>query len=209
MELNLFLIILFGVFLFNIGILNILCPIVYPFPWPFFGIFLMTISICFFTYAHMLEKKKGDRIVIFKSKNFVKISVIVIAYLISVAVADRLWAMDNWAGSTQGAVQAFWLLVFTAIGFMGIMHYTFVKDATETLFLISAPTLLIFAGLEDVLYFLIAGEMIPEELPWLNGGAQSIISRFLGFQEVTNLLLLLNVFFFGTIVIGLYEILKG
>jgi hypothetical protein len=48
----------------------------------------------------MLEKKKGDRIIIFKSKNFVKISVIVITYLISVAVADRLWAIDNWTGST-------------------------------------------------------------------------------------------------------------
>lgn len=157
----------------------------------------------------MLEKKKGDRIIIFKSKNFVKISVIVITYLISVAVADRLWAIDNWTGSTPWAVQAFWLLVFTAIGFMGIMHYTFVKDATETLFLVSALTLLIFAGFEGVLYFLIAGEMIPEKLPWPNGGAQSIIARFLGFQEVTSALLLLNVFFFGTIVIGLYGILKG
>ena len=89
------------------------------------------------------------------------------------------------------------------------MHYTFVKDATETLFLVSALTLLIFAGFEGVLYFLIAGEMIPEKLPWPNGGAQSIIARFLGFQEVTSALLLLNVFFFGTIVIGLYGILKG
>jgi len=182
---------------------------VYPFPWPYFGIFLISISICFFSYAHLLEKKKGEKIVIFRRRNFIKISIIVFAYLILVALADRLWGLDDWVGSTQRAVQAFWLLVFGAIGFMGIIHYAFVKDATETLFLISAPTLLIFSGFEDILYFLIAGEMIPEKLPWLNRGTQSIIARFLGFQEMTNTLLLLNVFFFGCIVIGLYEILKG
>jgi len=186
-----------------------MCPIAYPFPWPYFGIFFILISICFFSYAHLLEKRKGERIVIFRRKNFIKITIIVFAYLILVALADRLWGLEDWTGSTPRAVQAFWLLVYGAIGFMGIIHYTFVKDATETLFLITAPTLLIFAGVEDILYFLIVGEMIPEKLPWLNGGTQSIIPRLLGFQEMSNILLLLNVFFFSLIVFGLYEILKG
>ena len=209
MKLNHFLLVVFGVFLFDIGILNIITPIVFPLPYPYFGILFISISICFFSYAHFLEKKRGDRVVIFRRKNFIKISIIVFAYLILVAIADRLWGWDDWVGSTPRGVQAFWLLVFGAIGFMGIIHFTFVKDASETLFLITAPTLLIFAGIEDVFYFLIAGEMIPLKLPWLNGGTQSILARFLGFAELNIFLLLANVSFFSLIVLGLYEILKG
>jgi len=124
-------------------------------------------------------------------KKHIQAVMVAVVFIAIVAVADRLWGMDKWAESSQYTVQAFWIMVYSAMFLMGGIYYSVKKDKSEALLIVLIPMILLLFGLEDILYFMLFRETIPLQLPWLSG-IPLFIANVLGQPVVTNVTLVIS-----------------
>lgn len=94
-------------------------------------------------------------------------------------------------------MEFFWTWAYVLIGLLGICYWFFVKkDKSETLAVILVPLVLLWGGLEDILYYLFTGLPLSETMPWLdNNFYVGNIARVLGFENVNPLSLIISISF--------------
>lgn len=140
-----------------------------------------------------------------------------IALIVFFAYMDSLgynmWATlggfgsENYSNIETQYMEFFWTWAYVLIGLLGICYWYFVKkDKSETLAVILVPLILLWGGLEDILYYLFVGLPFSGTMPWLNNNFyMGNIARILGFENVTFPSLIISILF-GIII--LYYILK-
>ena len=88
-------------------------------------------------------------------------------------------------------------------------YFLFKKDKSETLAIFATSFILFWTGLADILYFVLQGRMIPQELPWLNNHIIiGKIADLLGMETVTSFALILSVALGGGLVYLITKWLK-
>lgn len=131
------------------------------------------------------------------SKNFkyvIILSVLLIAFL---AYQDIVgFAMFQLSGGWTGEayqkmepayMKLFWTFALVLILITAGMYYLFRRDWSETIAIVFAYYTLLFAGLEDLLYYIFMRLPLDARLPWLDDNFfMGHLSKLLGYGGVTK-----------------------
>ena len=95
----------------------------------------------------------------------------------NIEAQDDVQKWDAYWANQQPATVQMWAMVLIGIG---VMWYLFTKDKSEALALILSPLILLYSGVQDLVYFLFEGSM-PTTLAWADViPSVRIISDILG-----------------------------
>lgn len=91
-------------------------------------------------------------------------------------------------------MKQFWSFSYMMLALMGLIYYVLVKDKSESLSIFIIPSILLLAGLEDLLYFLFLWLPLPSSMPWLydNVNIMSLTAKAMGLSTVTPLSLIIS-----------------
>jgi len=123
--------------------------------------------------------------------------------VLAVALFD-IWSMNSGLfGSvvdyTNGNYMAGWwdlFFKFVIVLFLAVptCYFFFVhRDFSESFGIFGASIIMFFGGLADLAYFIFQRTPIPKTLPWLNHFFIGWVSNTLGFEQVTDISLLISV----------------
>ena len=100
----------------------------------------------------------------------------------------------------------FWTFAYGMIIAVALMFYYFRRDKSEAIGIFAGTILMLWSGLEDVIYYCMLGQpMLDASMPWLMNTPLSLTSRILGYTTVTPIGLYLQLII-GTIIT--YHVLK-
>ncbi|RLI98725.1 MAG: hypothetical protein DRP00_01465 [Candidatus Aenigmatarchaeota archaeon] len=129
-----------------------------------------------------------------------------IALILAYTIFDKIvWTFFPPAGYEK----VYGMAVYSLISFVliPIIAIVFFEDRASILFFYTAM-LLYLGGLEDVLFYVLFLEPIPNELPWLDGTPASLVSNLMGFEHVTSIGLVLNSLLFFSLVMLVWFVLE-
>ena len=178
------------------------------------GIILLAIALYFLGWDLKMLMKKLDLGKYRIAVGLAVLSVILVSYLdVQGAIYwSSFSSVNDYTNGLQGP--AFWeffkSIAFSIFIIVPICYWFFVKkDFSETLSLFLTSIILWFFGLADVLYFVLQRINIPEILPHLNNHPIiGWVSTTLGFEQVTNISLLISVFIGFIVVFLTTKVLK-
>lgn len=109
-----------------------------------------------------------------------------------------------------GYMNLFWTFAFMMGFAVAFVYYLIRKDVSEALALFGSFIILVFAGLEDVFYYVFQGKPVDALLPWLDEHIfMGTVANLFGFGKVTNISLFLSVAIGFVLVYFLVKWLKG
>lgn len=103
---------------------------------------------------------------------------------------------DTYVRMETDYMKFFWTFAYSSIILLGICYWNFVKkDKSEVVAVILTPLVLLFSGLEDLLYYFFTGiPFFGTTLPWLNNNFfMGNIAGLLGYENVTSTSLLISI----------------
>jgi len=137
------------------------------------------------------------------SKNFKYVISIAILLIVFLAYQDTVgfamfqlsggWAGDAYQKMEPKYMEQFWVFALSLIMLVGLLYYLFRRDLSETAAIFFVYYTLLFAGLEDVIYYILMGLPLDARMPWLDDNFfMGPLSRLLGFEGVTNISILIS-----------------
>lgn len=109
-----------------------------------------------------------------------------------------------------GYMLQFWTFALGIILFTSITYLLFKKDKSEALSLFVVPIIMLWSGLEDILYYAFGRfQFAGVELPWLNNNLFTYkVAQLMGKDVVTSLTLLVSVIIGLALSYIIYKILE-
>jgi len=137
---------------------------------------------------------------------FGKAILLSVALVIFFAYADKLgyqmWStIGGFAGEAYTTAESaymlfFWRWAYFLIAILGICYWYFVKkDKSEVVAVVLTPLVLLYSGLEDLMYYFFTGiPFFGTTLPWLdNNFFMGPVASFLNFEHVNSTSLLISI----------------
>lgn len=125
------------------------------------------------------------------------------AIIFSIALLAIVAVMDY-----QTYPASFWLYSLVLGGTLAMSYYWFKKDKSETLAIFLAFVIMLYTGLEDLIFYII-GWNIPSSIPHLyTHPVIGFVAKTMGLSTVTPLSLIISVAIGGLIVYFLSRYLK-
>lgn len=145
-----------------------------------------------------------------------------IAIVVFLAIQDvlglHMWSQIGGFGSEAYTkaeplyMQQFWLFAYALIGIVALTYYLMRRDKSEALALVAIPTILLWSGWEDILYYIFTGiKFFGTTMPWLYSSKtwfMKLIADFMGASTVTSTTLLVSAGIGAIIAIFVYKWLK-
>jgi len=103
---------------------------------------------------------------------------------------------DTYVRMEPAYMKFFWTFAYSSIVLLGICYWNFVKkDKSEVVAVILTPLILLFGGLEDLMYYFFTGiPFFGTTLPWLDDNFfMGYVAKWLGFSNVTSTSLLISI----------------
>ena len=140
----------------------------------------------------------------FSQKKYLIMFLIVIGLIAFLAYQDTVGAtmwksIGGWEGEAYTTampiyMQQFWLFAFVLGGVLAGVYYLFRKDKSETLAIFASFTVLVFAGLEDLFFYIFKGIPLDADMNWLyQSPMMGFIARLMGESTVTPTTLIVSV----------------
>lgn len=123
---------------------------------------------------------------------FLKVIAVVFALIAFLAYVDYKWYVPN---ASIPMLQLFWIFTAALIIIISLVYYITTKDKSESIALGITSFVLIIAGVEDLLYYAIAGiPLLNAQMPWLNNNFFiNQISTGMGYAVVNGISLIASV----------------
>ena len=102
----------------------------------------------------------------------------------------------------------FWSFAYAIIFVVATIYYYFRRDLSEALGIVLGTVLMLWGGLEDIIYYVFIGQPLNTNLPWLWETPLSLGSRILGYDTVTPLGLWFNLGIYTVITIIIIKYLR-
>lgn len=98
---------------------------------------------------------------------------------------------QSYAAIEAGYLNLFWSFAFIMILVLAISWYIYTKDKSEALAIGLAPTILLWFGVEDVLFYKIQGIPFESQMEWLHAvPGVEITSKLMGSTTITGQILM-------------------
>lgn len=141
--------------------------------------------------------------------------VILLAYMDTVGFG--MWQIIGGLGSeVYGSLEphymrVFWGFSYSLIGVIALTYYIIKKDVSESLALFLVPSILVWSGWEDIIYYIIGGHQFwGTTMPWLNGKwFMGTVANLMGSTEVTAKTLMVSGVAGIILAYGVYKWLKN
>lgn len=146
--------------------------------------------------------------------SFWKVILLSVAIVLFLALMDlkgmAMWKVTGqWPpAQSEEYTDFFWTFAYVFILGFGIVYYLLKRDLSEALAVVMAPVLLLWGGLEDLLFYYIGfGGLVDSSMPWLFPGldcakiychsGMGLVARAMGLDTVTPASLWLSVVLFS------------
>jgi len=99
---------------------------------------------------------------------------------------------DKWVLYSTFSAPAILVLWYAILAGLAIVYYLFTKDKSESVALFVVPSILLFFGLQDLLFFAFSPTSMPVALSWLDYFPQTFFAGLIGQDIATPLSLTLS-----------------